>query len=247
MTENTEYLSVNEMASIEEKKMELTNDFTVSGLKKMCVKYNLSEIGTKDELAGRIAVHEAERENVVAEHINNDDGAGVNREVMQEMVDALQSTNIEPTRRRAFREVIGSFRKFRGDGTQDITEWLREFDEIANSSGWDATEKLQNLLKSLEDDVFECVSRAGKDYEAIKTELRRRFSNSTEPEKMIRNIMQRKKQRSETARQYVADMERWGRMAKLNDRMIIQLSVDGLYYEAAIKYNLARSRDSRTG
>ena len=86
---------------------------------------------------------------------------------MQGLVDALRSTQIA-TKPISYKDVAGSFRKYKGDNSQDVNVWLEAFDKIRRMANWNDFETFLNLKKSLEDAVLDVVDVEAEDYESAR-------------------------------------------------------------------------------
>lgn len=143
-----------------------------------------------------------------------------------------------------YKDVEGTFTKFKGDEKENIIEWLDFFDRLCVWAKWDEFYKYVNLLKSLEDTVMGFAKLdGGRDYETLRAVLLRRYGSNVTRGKLLRRMAERKKGRTETVAEYVLDMVRWGRAARLNDREIAEFVVGGVDTVPALKLRLCSIHD----
>lgn len=143
-----------------------------------------------------------------------------------------------------YKDVEGTFTKFKGDEKENIIEWLDFFDHLCVWAKWDEFYKYVNLLKSLEDTVMGFAKLdGGHDYGTLRAVLLRRYGSNVTRGKLLRRMAERKKERTETVAEYVLDMVRWGRAARLNDREIAEFVAGGVDTGPAVKLRLYRIHD----
>lgn len=217
---------------------ELVEYYTDKGLTNLCHEMRIAATGTKAEKAERIVEEDMKRPTASSETRRADENV-----VMDGLADDLQSTQIAP-KTIAYKDIAGSFRKFKGDDSQDITAWLKAFDKICQNANWTGFDKITNLKKSLEEAALDVVELEGDDdYETAKAALRKEFAGNSTPARLIRVMTRRKKADSESVLQYMAEMKRWGRTAGMDDRTIGQFVVDGLNMEEIVKITFSRITD----
>lgn len=207
---------------------ELCDLYTAKGLEKMCREMNIDSTGTKNDKAQRIADEELKRAAASTPKPDEDQS-------LKKLADDLQSTQLE-RKSIPYKEFVGSFRKFKGDDSQNIHEWLKAFDDMSTDANWSNLENITNLRKSLEDAVLTVVrDLAGLNYESAKEILKKEFGGNCTPARLMRVMIQRKKQKSETVLQYTSEMRRLGMTAGMDDATISQFIVSGLDMNEYVK------------
>lgn len=138
-----------------------------------------------------------------------------------------------------YEDVEGSFRKFSGNETQNIVEWISMFDQMCTRTNWSDFEKLIYIRRSVTDEVYEHLFLDDDDdYETAKKVLLREYGGMWTQAAAVKRLLTRKKGRDESARQYVLDMRRLGRAARLNDPCVAQFILDGLDLDRKMKVAL---------
>lgn len=147
-------------------------------------------------------------------------------------------------KRTKYEDVDGSFRKFEGAEDQNIFEWMQAFDLMCKGAEWNEFEKVTYLRRSLKDVAYDVALIGGGDsYDSVKEVLLTEFGSDWKQCNAIRRIVARRKKMDETALQYMTEMRRLGKAAKLDDATVAMFVVDGLDLEPIWKFALSRITD----
>lgn len=144
-----------------------------------------------------------------------------------------------------YEDVVGSFRNYEDEEKQNIFEWIRQFDALCETACWDEFDKVTNLIKSLDENVKELMMTVDRKYETVKAMLLERYGWNWTPGRALRRMMVRRRTETETIRDYIMDMRRLGRAAKLDEETIVQFVVDGTQYDDMTQWFLRRAINFR--
>lgn len=147
-----------------------------------------------------------------------------------------RNTNMKEYR---YADVEGSFQKFSGNDKQNVMEWISMFDKMCTRSNWTEFEKLIYIRRSVTDEVYEqLIFEDDDNYDTAKKVLLKEYGGMWTQAAAVKRLMARKKGRDETTRQYMLDMRRLGRAARLNDPCVAQFILDGIDLDWKMKVAL---------
>ncbi|RHZ63035.1 hypothetical protein Glove_333g13 [Diversispora epigaea] len=158
-----------------------------------------------------------DEESVEEENIEEQELGGL-REYLQEFEDEeeQEENNIEPIVENNIMDILAlRSRKFRGDGTQDPVEWLKNYEKTARMNGWTDDQKKERIYTVLDDaadkwynEIYTATYGNGDNRLPNWTEVKElfmlQFCNRKWMNKWTRELEKLKQQPGESVDQYAA-------------------------------------------
>lgn len=144
-----------------------------------------------------------------------------------------------------FRDVEDSIRPFDGKDDYPIRSWIRDFEEMAEVTGWNDLQKLLFAKKSLRGlaKLFSQSEKGIKTWSVLKKRLIDEFDTKINAAQIHKMLMMRKKKSDETVQEYVLIMREIGSRADVEPETIIQYIIDGISDEVPNKLILYGARN----
>lgn len=130
----------------------------------------------------------------------------------------------------SFRDLEKSMNIFTGDDTYPITEFLEEFEDVAELMKWTSVEKLvyaKRLLGGTAKLFLRSIGRV-KDYTNLKKALKEEFGPKLNSAMIHKKLTARKMKNDETYQQYFLVMKEIALHGKVEDAALMEYVIDGI-------------------
>lgn len=127
-----------------------------------------------------------------------------------------------------FRDVEDALEKFTGEGNRTVGEWVKHYEDVATTCGWNEIQKYLYARKLLQGAARKAVEADETiiDYKLLVAKLKKDFEEELSSYEIHRKLMLKKKVSSETYLEYLYDMKKIG--PKLDEGSMVRYIVDGL-------------------
>ena len=129
------------------------------------------------------------------------------------------------------RDILDSLSNFCGTDNIDINQWLEDFEENADTLGWNNLQKFFYCKQLLAGAAKLFIrSRSGiNSFHTLKAALIKVFGTKLSCIDIHRMLQSRKKKSSEGFREYLYVLMEIGKQIKFDDESLIQYFIDGIY------------------
>lgn len=229
---------------------ELVDLFTKNGLIKECEKRGLSIDGTKLGMAERIVAFDnasdfnraEDEDGEEDENIQDQNKDGVDNKSIDSESDMEGSHSGIGSRKSSLgarghsarmfslRDIDDSIEKFCADDSQDVTVWIDDFEEFAETLNWDDLQKYVACKKYLSGTAKKFVfAQSGlTNWRKLKRALTDEFSSKSNSADIHRKLMSKKKSANEKMLDYVYDMQRLAKMGRIDESTLCEYICDGI-------------------
>lgn len=142
-----------------------------------------------------------------------------------------------------FKDVEDALEVFTGETTKTVDEWVKHYEEVAKTCGWNEIQMYlfaRKLLRGAARGAVEADEKA-IDYKKLVAALKKEFDKERSSYEIHRDLMRRKKLASESHLVYFYAMKKIG--AKVDQPSMVRYIVDGLPEEKAEKSILYDATD----
>lgn len=148
-----------------------------------------------------------------------------------------------------FKDVEDALEKFTGESTKPFSDWVKNYEDVATTCGWNDIQKYLFARKLLRGAARKAVEadKTVIDYKLLVEKLKNEFEEDLPSYEIHRTLMQKKKVASESYLEYFYDMQKIG--PKLDEVSMVRYIVDGLPEEKskkAILYDATKLAELKT-
>lgn len=176
-----------------------------------------------------------------------DDTEAVLRNILAEDNNQFEDTQMATNF--VFRDVEDALEKFTGEETRTVNEWVKHFEDVAKTCGWNDIQKYLFARKLLQGAARKAVEADETiiDFKLLVAKLKEDFEEELSSYEIHRKLMNKKKSSSESYLEYFYDMRKIG--PKMDEASMVRYIVDGLPVDQAgksILYDAKKLDDLKT-
>ncbi|XP_041787431.1 uncharacterized protein LOC121602736 [Anopheles merus] len=233
------------MDELEQRILDLCEEFTKTGLAKRCQQKGLPSTGTKEEMARAL--------------VESKEISSANDSTMDQFHDADEKSEaaassaaakVEPSivqQPYSFRDVEEGIEAFCADGSVDFAAWLTDFEEVATMAGWSDEQKYVMCRKKLVGTArsFLLTMRGVSSFRALRKALVAEFGEKVRPMDIHRQLASRRRKKVESALDFIYSMQRIAKQIDLDEESVCEYIVDGIAESEAQRSALYEARTVR--
>ena len=223
----------------------------------VCNVLNLDYSGETSEVAERVCAFlnnlsisdekgEDEDESTDEEVQEEESESDNDRETLADLRNRIMEGALEGAKKKdhsfalTFRDVEDTIRSFSGKDEYPVNKWISDFEELAEVTGWNDLQKLIFAKKSLIGlaRLFIQSEKGIKSWKMLKGKLMAEFEIKVSSAQVHKQLMTRKKNYTETVREYALIMREIGSRASLEPEVVIQYIIDGIQDDTSDKIAL---------
>ena len=211
----------------------LIQDYTRTGLMRLCELKGIPATGTKEEMAMQLVEHEQQTSSsgsadmeqfhdVDAESIQDaGQASGVNE------MDSSVRTLMHPY---SFRDVEESIPTYGSDKTIDFCVWMDEFEAVARMAKWSDDQKFIMCRKKMTGSARNVLLTICNitSFSALKKALLVEFGKRARPSDVHRQLATCRRAKDETALDFIYRMQRIAKQIDLDEESICEYIIDGI-------------------
>ncbi|KOC61196.1 hypothetical protein WH47_07095 [Habropoda laboriosa] len=189
------------------------------------------EASSDPELNETIIAHRTEDESSESSEEDIESGTDDEDAADQERSDTRSDiVRMRARDRFTIRDVEESISHFYGDDKLDITKWIEEFEDTSQLLGWDNLQKLIYAKRLLTGSAKQFVSfqRDIKSWSRLKRCLMREFKTKINSATIHRQLINRKRQPSESARRDMYAMQEIASQGSIDTVSLIEYIISGV-------------------
>ncbi|XP_054734546.1 uncharacterized protein LOC129242007 [Anastrepha obliqua] len=193
---------------------------TVTELKEKLKELNLDTSGRKQTLCGRLMDHLG---------VGCSDDESTNSDYTEATAGKQLSKNYEKVNF-TLRDIEDSVTSFSGDDHYDVSHWVREFEDIADTVGWSDLQKFvyaKQLLRGAAQ-LFVRGLVGIRSWLSLKEKLIDEFGKQLSAAEIHRIMRQRHKRPKESLNEYLYALIEIGNPIKLDEASVIEYFIDGI-------------------
>lgn len=142
-----------------------------------------------------------------------------------------------------FKDVEDALEKFTGETTKSVDEWVKDYEDVAKTCGWNDVQMYLFARKLLQGAARKAVEadKTATDYKKLVELLKKEFENERTSYEIHRDLMRKKKLASESHLEFFYGMKKVG--PKVDEPSMVRYIVDGLPEEKIEKSVLYDAKD----